>query len=248
MPQPWIKMRKNLPTDPRVVRISSALRADRLRTVGALHSAWCLLDEHTEEGVLRGYDFAAFDDIVGVPGLAQAMQAVGWLEATTEGLVAPRFTEHNGQSARRRAVEAERKASARGADRRPHAVRTDCAIEKEKEREDKSPLSPPTGGRRRQRASGEGSELLAHAADIGGAAQRFVELFPAISVKAGWSPANLDQLNREIDKRGWTSTKFDAVMQTLLTDGGKFATPTPREVFTKIKTKASSDYAAGGAA
>ena len=117
-------MRKSLPTDPRVVRISSALKADRLRTIGGLMSAWCLLDEQTEDGKLEGYTPEIFDDIVGFPGLASAMEKVGWMEFGDGFIAAPRFHEHNGQSAKRRAQDSVRKVSARKADKCPHEKRT----------------------------------------------------------------------------------------------------------------------------
>ena len=53
----WIKMQANLHECPEVVRISSALDADTLRVVGALHVVWCLFDAHTESGFLPGYSF-----------------------------------------------------------------------------------------------------------------------------------------------------------------------------------------------
>jgi len=134
----WIKMQKSLPRDPRVVRISSALKADRLRTVGGLLSAWCLFDEQTEDGKLEGYTPELMDEIVGFPGLAQAMESVGWLEIGDGFLVVPRFEEHNGQSAKRRAQDSDRKMSARKADKCPQTKRTDCGPEKR--REEKSNL------------------------------------------------------------------------------------------------------------
>jgi hypothetical protein len=129
----WIKMRKSLPTDPRVVRISSALKADRLRTIGGLMSAWCLLDEQTEDGKLDGYTPEIFDEIVGFPGLAAAMEQVGWMECGDGFLAAPRFHEHNGQSAKRRAQDSVRKVSARKADKCPHEKRTKSGLEKRRE-------------------------------------------------------------------------------------------------------------------
>lgn len=105
----WIKMRMGLRTHPKVVRISSALSADRFRVIGALHAVWCLADEHTEDGALPGYSMSALDDSIGWPGFSQAMRDVEWLDARPEGLVIPRFDEHNGASAKRRAMESERK-------------------------------------------------------------------------------------------------------------------------------------------
>ena len=109
----WIKMRTDLHTHPKVVRMASALKADRLRIVGGLHSAWCLFDVHSVDGFLDGYSPDTLDDLIGFPGFAQAMIAVGWLEYEGENLVMPRFDAHNGQSAKRRAQDSDRKRNVR---------------------------------------------------------------------------------------------------------------------------------------
>lgn len=128
----WVKMRKSLLADPRVVRISSALKADRFRTIGVLFSAWCLLDEQTIDGHLEGYTEQAFDEIIGINGIAQAMQSVGWLEIGDNFVKAPMFSEHNGQTAKRRAQESVRKMSARKADK----LQTKTGTREEKRREE----------------------------------------------------------------------------------------------------------------
>jgi hypothetical protein len=64
----WIKMRVDLATSPKVVRIASALRADRLRVIGGLHAVWCLFDVHSTDGRLDGYTLEALDDLIGFPG------------------------------------------------------------------------------------------------------------------------------------------------------------------------------------
>lgn len=87
----WIKMRTDLFTHPKVVRISSALKADRFRTVGGLMSVWCLFDAHSTDGQLEGYSLATVDDLIGWQGFATAMQTVGWLEDCPGGLVLPEF-------------------------------------------------------------------------------------------------------------------------------------------------------------
>src|SRR5688572_30596653 len=75
----WIKMTADLRTSPKVVRIASALNADRLRVVGALHAVWCLFDVHSEDGTLNGYTLAAIDELIGWPGFSKAMADVQWL-------------------------------------------------------------------------------------------------------------------------------------------------------------------------
>lgn len=137
----WIKMRADLHTHPKVVRMASALKADRLRIVGGLHSAWCLFDVHSVDGFLDGYSAETLDDLIGFPGFSRAMMAVGWLEEDGESLVMPRFEAHNGQSAKRRAQDADRKRNVRktsASDADKNRTR------EEKRREDIKPHINPT--------------------------------------------------------------------------------------------------------
>lgn len=105
----WIKMRADLQTHPKVVRMVSALKADKLRVIGGLHAVWSLFDAHSDDGTLDGYTVEALDDYIGWPGFCAAMIKIGWLEDNVESLATPRFDEHNGQSAKRRATETQRK-------------------------------------------------------------------------------------------------------------------------------------------
>jgi hypothetical protein len=114
----WIKMRVDLRTHPKVVRMSSALRADKLRVIGGLFAVWSIFDAHSVDGVLEGYTFRAIDDELGWRGFAAQMATIEWLvERADQGLEAPRFEEHNGQSAKRRAMETERKRLEREAEK-----------------------------------------------------------------------------------------------------------------------------------
>jgi hypothetical protein len=110
----WIKVRTGLGRHPKVVRMASALKTDRLRVVGGLHAVWCLFDEHTTDGVLEGYTLELVDELIGLPGMAGAMLDVRWLDDSKPGcLVLPEFDTHNGASARRRAQDADRKRAER---------------------------------------------------------------------------------------------------------------------------------------
>lgn len=132
----WIKMRADLFTHPKVVRIASAHRTDTLRTVGALMSVWCLFDAHSEDGRLDGYTTETLDMHLRWPGFSESMIGVGWLEFDGESLVLPRFDAHNGQSAKRRAQEADRKREARKASAEDADKKR---TREEKRREDISP-------------------------------------------------------------------------------------------------------------
>lgn len=140
----WIKMRADLHTHPKVVRMASALKADRLRIVGGLHSAWCLFDVHSVDGLLDGYSLETLDDMIGFPGFSAAMVAVGWLETDGENLVMPRFSEHNGQSAKRRAQDAARKRNVRKSSASDADIlRTREEKRREEKIKDKPPYTPP---------------------------------------------------------------------------------------------------------
>lgn len=159
----WIKMRSDLRTHPKVVRVSSALKADRLRVIGALFVAWSVFDAHSVDGTLEGYDADVLDETVGFAGFSRALIAVGWLEERREGdmqtLVAPRFSEHNGQSAKKRGLDAERKRATRNGSPSVREMSASQADKKrtreEKRREDKEDntravVDPPAGVRARE--------------------------------------------------------------------------------------------------
>ena len=138
----WIKMRVDLFTHPKVVRISSALKADTLRTVGGLMSVWCLFDAHSVDGKIEGYTTETLDDMLRWPGFAEQMIAVSWLEQDGEALVLPRFESHNGASAKRRAQDADRKKSVR----KTSASQADeMRTREEKRREEKEEAHAPDG-------------------------------------------------------------------------------------------------------
>lgn len=142
----WIKMRMDLKAHPKVVRMASALKADRLRIIGGLYSAWCLFDNYSADGHMEGYNTEIFDEEIGLTGLAAAMISVGWLEQTPEGLVMPRFDAHNGQSAKRRAQDADRKREDRKIQNLSASEADKTRTREEKRREEKDIPPNPQGG------------------------------------------------------------------------------------------------------
>ncbi len=117
----WIKMRPGLLTSPKVNGIARLLENStpasealstgyngplreivtrnvlRYVTVTALLLVWGAANEHTRNGTFHNADLSDIDDIAGVPGFAQAMMAVGWLEydAEIEAVTLPNFNEYN---------------------------------------------------------------------------------------------------------------------------------------------------------
>lgn len=195
----WIKMRVDLQTHPKVVRIASALRADRLRAVGGLHAVWSLFDAHSVDGTLEGYTADALDSLIGWPGFTQALAAVGWIEVSEDSLALPRFDEHNGKSAKRRATETERKRRERSEDG-PQDVRDPSASDAdkrrtesgpEKRREEKKEKNPPT--------------------PRGGAGQRFEDFWLT------W-PKNERKQDKAKCLDHWRRHDLDAIADTVIAD------------------------------
>lgn len=104
----WIKMRSSLPTCPKVAAMARAIgmaeefrslsrQSMRLLVVGGLHAVWAAVNEHTSDGVMANSHPEDLDDIAGIEGFGQAMQAAGWLEADSSAatLTFPNFGQWN---------------------------------------------------------------------------------------------------------------------------------------------------------
>ena len=109
----WIKMRTNLWNHPKVIRLAASLNVSKAAVIGAFHGMWSMADQHSEDGNLEGIDPDALDAMVELPGFAAAVQLIGWLEVTDSGVSLPRFSEHNGRTAKKRASDAKRQAASR---------------------------------------------------------------------------------------------------------------------------------------
>lgn len=109
----WIKMRSNLWDDPRVARLCDATDQSEAAIIGALYWLWAAADQHTTEGLMTGLSFRQIDRKTGIPGIAEALSEIGWIEQEQDGIRIARFGEHNGASAKKRAVTARRVAEQR---------------------------------------------------------------------------------------------------------------------------------------
>jgi hypothetical protein len=128
----WIKMRVALATDPKVIAIGRFLEASkpfprwltsdehsdvivcvtalRYFVTGALHNVWCNANEHCHEDTIFGADLTWVDMVSGVPGLGEAMESVGWVQQTDNGIRFPKFNNHNTSAAERQKRYRDRKA------------------------------------------------------------------------------------------------------------------------------------------
>lgn len=106
-------MRTNLDTDPRVMQLASELNLDELRVVGALWKVWSWADSHSLDGNALCVTSETLDRFARLSGFADALRKVGWLEGRDGLLTFPRFAEHNGQTAKKRAETRQRVAKHR---------------------------------------------------------------------------------------------------------------------------------------
>lgn len=116
MANDWIKMRMNLADDPAVIGIAARLKLDRFAVVGRLHTLWSWADEHSADGFLPHITAEVIDAKVDKRGFAAVMAAPGvaWLIISADGVTFPKFDRHNGASAKKRALDMDRKRVTRG--------------------------------------------------------------------------------------------------------------------------------------
>lgn len=137
----WIKMRGNLWDDPRIARLCDLCDCGEASIVGALYWLWATADQHTENGIMPGLTCKAIDRKVGVLGFSDALCKIGWLHDHPEGVRIANFEEHNGSSAKRRSLDAQRKAN----------VRSLSASQADKIRTDDGQKTPNLGAREEKR-------------------------------------------------------------------------------------------------
>jgi hypothetical protein len=111
----WLKMESSTPDKRETLAITEAMGwTDVDITVGKLFRIWRWFDQQTLDGNAPGVTSALLDRVAGAPGLAKAMQSVGWLTLSDGGVTLPNFDRHNGATAKARARNATNQANKRG--------------------------------------------------------------------------------------------------------------------------------------
>lgn len=141
----WIKVRNNLLTHPKIVRISSALCLPPVHILGACVHLWSVADAHADGEMLPGMDENSLDSMVQIPGFAREMIKVGWISINNDSMQLVNYQTHNGTSAKRRAEDAGRKRTERG----QNADEVQTKIKNKNKNKNKiidNPPNPPDGG------------------------------------------------------------------------------------------------------
>ncbi|WP_460151820.1 hypothetical protein [Pseudomonas sp. S2_B07] len=104
----WIKVRVDLATDPAVIGIAASLDCSEFEVVGMLLHFWSWANAQSRDGHIVGVTKNWIDRFVRRDGFAAAMEKVDWLIDEGDGILIPNFNRHNGQSAKKRAVDGKR--------------------------------------------------------------------------------------------------------------------------------------------
>ena len=96
--------------------MARALGIDRDAVFGKLTRVWMWFDSNSVDGVVVGAVDADVDELVAQCEFANAMRHVDWLASTENdaGLYLPKFSRHNGETSKNRALKNERQARWRG--------------------------------------------------------------------------------------------------------------------------------------
>lgn len=104
----WIKMELATPDKPEVLAMAAALNVPREHVIGCLFMVWKWFDQQTVDGHAR-VTLASLSRHAGLDGFAEQMVEVGWLSTGRDGAITvPNFTNHNGKTAKNRALSAKR--------------------------------------------------------------------------------------------------------------------------------------------
>lgn len=143
----WIPVRIDIHEDPAVIAISVAVGLDEYAVVGRLHRLWGWANRHLSSGNAPSVTDQWIDRYVSAPGFAAAMLAAGWLRSRSGGVEFPNYDRWNSQSAKRRALTAQRVKRSRNANGNAPGV-TPALPEKRREEDNKKepPPNPPPGG------------------------------------------------------------------------------------------------------
>ena len=110
----WIKVRTELRHSPKMIMIASRMGVTNVTALGAIVHAWMVADGHADdEGFIEHLSFETLNSMIGIEKLAEAMAEVGWIKEVKDGLQFIDYKEHNGSTAKTRALNQKRQAKSR---------------------------------------------------------------------------------------------------------------------------------------
>jgi len=138
----WIKIETGLHQKPETLLLAKELNCPVDLVIGLLHRFWSWSNKSSTNGRLELIDLAMIDEVIRHDGFGKAMRGVGWLDEDEEGLYIPNFDRHNSQSAKKRALEQERKRRQRDVTVTSRQCPTEGVTREEKRKVNSSSVDP----------------------------------------------------------------------------------------------------------
>lgn len=113
----WIKIEFTTPDKPELISAARICDTSRANAFLAFFRLWSYFDVHTATGFLPGLVPEDLDDIAKLKGFGQAMANIGWISANAQGISIANWEIHNGESAKKRALNQRRMQRVRARER-----------------------------------------------------------------------------------------------------------------------------------
>lgn len=128
----WLKMEKATSRKPEILRIAAALSVHPDHAFGLCFRFWSWCDDHLTTGNASGVTAALVDALLERSGFCDALVSVGWLRVREGSLEVPNFDRHLSESAKKRALTAQRVAKHK--DKKSNAAGVSSALPREEKR------------------------------------------------------------------------------------------------------------------
>jgi hypothetical protein len=113
----WIPWSIGLHQKAEVVRMARMCEVHPHEMAARCMIVWAWAQDQTVDGMVPGLSPADISFSVGIPKIGEAMESVGWLFDTGDGVALPNWERFNGRSSKARMQAAERKRRQRAASR-----------------------------------------------------------------------------------------------------------------------------------
>jgi hypothetical protein len=136
----WIKIAHSTPDKPEIVALADALGIDQDAAFGKCVRLWIWADQQTISGDAISVTESFLDRLTCCPGFASALQKVGWIRVKDGRIALPHFSRHNGETAKNRALSADRMRKKRDASSVTKASPDQIRSEKDHKKKNKTIL------------------------------------------------------------------------------------------------------------
>lgn len=133
----WLKVEKNTPSKPEILRIACELGIEPDLAFATCFRFWCWCDDNLENGNAVGVTDVMLDALLKRHGFATALVNVGWLRVRNGSLEVPNYDRHLSENAKKRGLSQQRTAKSRSRKCNGESV-TNVLPEKRREEIEKS--------------------------------------------------------------------------------------------------------------